>query len=425
MKALAGVRGRVVAIVMLVSSILFSLTGAIGFIAVADSGRAAVAERINEVIDGLEANLRAGTPTSAVSTPDGVQADVMSADDAETASRAEDLVITRRVVVSGTEVVLVGVAPLDRLSETLRALHRGLWITVPLAVALTALMAGIAANRALRPVAAITTLAATIGAGNASTRVPVPSSGDEIEVLARTTNEMLERIAAGIDAQHRFTSDAAHELRTPLMAIAAEIELAQQRPSGEDPQLLPRLQALTERLADRVNDLVLLSSLDEAPRLIRQTIDLAAVIRAEADALGLAAVVVSGDGRVDANADLTARAVRNLLANGTRHGTSVRATIRPDRERVWIHVDDDGPGIPAEQREAVFARFSRLDDGRSADAGGAGLGLAIVASVADAHHGGVAAETSPLGGARVSIWFPARHPAPAPAIELCRPGADS
>jgi two-component system sensor histidine kinase CpxA len=100
--------------------------------------------------------------------------------------------------------------------------------------------------------------------------------------------------------------------------------------------------------------------------------------------------------------------VRNLLANAHRHAAErVRATVAVDGDRLWLHVDDDGPGVDPAQRDEMFRRFSRLDEARSVDRGGAGLGLAIVASVAIAHQGGVDATDSPLGGARLSLWLPA------------------
>jgi two-component system sensor histidine kinase BaeS len=90
----------------------------------------------------------------------------------------------------------------------------------------------------------------------------------------------------------------------------------------------------------------------------------------------------------------------------------VIATIEADRDRVWVHVDDDGPGVDPSVRAEMFRRFARLDEARSIDRGGAGLGLAIVASVATTHGGAASANDSPLGGARLSLWFPMTPPSP-------------
>ncbi|MDQ3462649.1 MAG: ATP-binding protein, partial [Actinomycetota bacterium] len=119
-------------------------------------------------------------------------------------------------------------------------------------------------------------------------------------------------------------------------------------------------------------------------------------------------VVVDGD-RAGAmvDRDLMSRAVRNLLSNAQRHTRqAVKVTVTPEGRRAWLHVDDDGPGIDPADRDQVFQRFRRLDEARSADGGGAGLGLSIVASIVRAHGGGVAIGTSPMGGARFSLWVP-------------------
>ena len=160
------------------------------------------------------------------------------------------------------------------------------------------------------------------------------------------------------------------------------------------------------RLGERVDDLVLLSTLDERPPVQRDRVDLLELARAE---VGDADVAVVGDSvTVEADTRLVARAVRNLVANARRHApSSVTVSVERQQDRAWVHVDDDGPGIPPAQRATVFERFARLDEARSTDRGGAGLGLAIVAGVADAHGGGTLASDAPTGGARVSICFPA------------------
>jgi signal transduction histidine kinase len=314
------------------------------------------------------------------------------------------------VEVGGTELLLVGISSQDRLTESLRSLYRGLWLAIPLASIVTALMAGLATRRALRPVGAITDLAATIGGGGAGRRVPVPDTGDEIERLAVTVNEMLDRIEEGRAAQRQFTSDAAHELRTPLMALQGELELVHHHGAPVNDELLQRLDALTTRLGARIDDLVLLSTLDEARPLVLAPADLRDIVVDEAQSVVPPATVHAPDAPVAVviDAALVARAVRNLLANARRHAVDALAvTIAIDGDRVWVHVDDDGPGVDPAVRDEMFRRFTRLDEARSVDRGGAGLGLAIVASVAASHGGGVVADDGPLGGARLSLWLPA------------------
>lgn len=409
MRFLSGIRGRVLLAVLAASALAYSAAATLGFLRVANASRDAMRERIGEVLDALEGELRGGVASARASTPDGVEALVVPGDATLGGVATDEMRVVRRRQVGGTEVVLVGRASSRRLGESLRALHRGLWTAVPVAVVLTALLAAVAIARTLRPVADITRLAATIGSGDARQRVPVPDTTDEIEALARTVNGMLDRIGAGVAAQRQFTSDAAHELRTPLMALAAEIELAARPGAVADPGLFGRLAALADRLATRVDDLVLLSSLDEAPPPSRRHLALAEVARTEAAGFARPIELELDDAvAVEADEALVARAVRNLVANACRHASQrVRVTVAAERGRAWVHVDDDGSGIPAAERERAFSRFGRLDAARAADAGGAGLGLAIVASVASRHGGGAQAEAGPLGGARVSFWLPA------------------
>ncbi len=418
-----GVRGRVTFTVLVVSAALYSVVGTVGFVRIAASGRAAIHERIEEVLDQLESAVRSGSGTSTLSTPDGVRATVLvpAADqpddqpDALPDAPPGELQVVREIRVGDADVWLVGVSSQARLTDSLRSLYRGLWLAIPLASVLTALMAGLATRRALRPVGAITDLAATIDSAGAGRRVPVPDTGDEIERLAVTVNAMLDRIEAARMAQRQFTSDAAHELRTPLMALQGELELVHTHHAPVDDALLARLGALTGRLGERIDDLVLLSTLDEARPLALGAADLRAIVEEEAQAVVPPAAVEGPRSEAVIDAALVARAARNLLANARRHATTeVIATIAVAGERVWLHVDDDGPGIDPADRVSMFDRFARLDEARTTDRGGAGLGLAIVASVAAAHGGGVEAGDSPLGGARLSMWLPLRGPKEVP-----------
>ena len=404
---LVGLRGRVAFTVLAVTAVLYSLLGTIGFAAIASSGRDAIRERIGVVIDELESAVRAGTGTVSLSKPDGVEAVVLPATATVPTAASGQLQVTRAVMVNGAKLTLVGTGSQAPLTDSLRSLFRGLWIAIPLASVVSALMAGLATRRALRPVGAITDLADTIGATMKGERVPVPSTGDEIERLARTVNEMLERIEAGRATQRQFTSDAAHELRTPLMALQGELELVTEHGAPVDAELLDRMGSLCGRLGDRIDDLVLLSTLDEDRPLALAPESLLAIARDEAAVVAPSAVVAGDDTAVMLDHALLARAARNLLANAKRHAEGqVAATAEVTDGRAWLHVDDDGPGVEPAARAEMFRRFARLDEARTVDRGGAGLGLAIVASVAAAHQGGVEVGDSPLGGARLSLWLP-------------------
>ncbi|MCU1361414.1 MAG: ATP-binding region, ATPase domain protein [Ilumatobacteraceae bacterium] len=407
------VRGRVVLTVVLVTACLYSLLGTVGFLYIASSGRDTIRERVSTVVDQLETGLRNGTGAVSIVTADGVEAVATLPGELPTIP-SDDVSVIRTVSIGGQTLDLVGHASQAPLTDSLRSLFRGLWIGVPLGVLLTAAVAWLAIRRALRPVSVITDLAATIDATDVSSRVPVPDTDDEIEHLARTVNEMLDRIAAGQMAQRRFTSDAAHELRTPLMALQGEIELALNAGDRPDAGFLHRVDALGNRLARRVDDLVLLSTLDEQPPLVRRPANLLDIARTEASTVsggdGAPVIEIVGDGAsavVDER--LAARAVRNLLANASRHArTRVRVVADTADERVSLTVDDDGPGVAPADREVILSRFGRLDEARHADSGGAGLGLAIVVSVAHAHGGDVIIGNADLGGARFTLWFPVR-----------------
>jgi signal transduction histidine kinase len=402
---LAGIRGRVTFAVLAVASIVFSLLGTVGFLQIAHSGRDAIVQRVGHVLDDLEVALQQHTGVLHIETADGVTA-AAHVPSAVPPAAPGQVTVTRRVRIDGTEVVLQGQSSQAPLTTSLRSLFRGLWLGIPLAALICALLAGLATHRALQPVRSITNFAAGVPRSPDGARVPVPASGDEIEQLATTVNGMLERIDEGQRMQRKFTSDAAHELRTPLMALRGEIELAEKADELE-PSTAARLTSLADRLRERVDDLVLLSTLDEAqPRRV-ELVDVVALAQEEATAVrpgtpvdGMAATTLADRG-------LLARAIRNLVANAARHAhAEVRVVVETTATAVWVHVDDDGEGIDPRRRNEVFDRFSRLDDARRADDGGSGLGLAIVRSVATAHGGGAVADAGPLGGARVSMWLP-------------------
>lgn len=404
---LTGIRGRVTFTVLAVSAVLYSVVGTLGFVRIADGGRSAIRERIGQILDQLEADVRSGSGTVSLSTPDGVDALIEAQGAKGPTPYPGEIRVVHTAVIKGTTLQFVGRASQARLTDSLRSLYRGLWVAIPLAAIASALMAGAATRRALRPVRAITGLAETIGTEMTGARVPVPDTGDEIEHLATTVNDMLGRIEQGRHAQRRFTSDAAHELRTPLMALQGELELVNGHPEQVDQAMLDRLDAQSRRLGARIDDLVLLSTLDEGRPIAKAPASLLELAIDEAAIVAPNAIVAGDAGRTSFDPALMARAIRNLLANATRHARSrVDVSVEATGDRLWLHVDDDGPGIEPSRANDVFERFARLDEARTVDGGGSGLGLAIVRSVAEAHGGGAESTASPLGGARLSVWLP-------------------
>ncbi|MGY0062029.1 sensor histidine kinase [Streptomyces sp. LZ34] len=281
--------------------------------------------------------------------------------------------------------------------------------------ALTWLLVG----RALRPVAAIREEFTEITERDLHRRVPVSKARDEISRLARTMNATLDRLYQAMTRQRQFVADASHELRSPIAAVRAQLELALARPSRTDwPTAVHKALQDTERLQAVASDLLLLARLDAQEAPPRSPVDLAALAAEEvrrhpgtvpecADAsdgdAGPAAAVVHGS-RVQLSRLLT-----NLTDNARRHArTTVSIGVAVRDGMVELSVDDDGPGIPEPDRERVFERFTRLDDARARQDGGTGLGLAIAKDIAHAHGGTLTLHTSPRGGVRVLLRLPSQ-----------------
>ena len=310
--------------------------------------------------------------------------------------------------IDGVEYFVSG--DVDAVDRTVGRVRTALWLALPFAVLAGALVTWLLAGRALRPVRAITAQAATITGGTLSERVPVPASGDEIATLATTVNGMLDRLETDDVRRRRFVSDASHELRTPVAVLKSEAEVALRSPDRTDVEALASgvLEEST-RMATIIDDLLSLARQDEGLAAPTTEIDLDDIVLAEAGRLRRVPVDVSAvsAGRVLGRPDEFARVVAHLLDNASRHAAGrVEVSLTTTADGVILAVDDDGPGIPDADREAVFERFTRLDEARSRDAGGAGLGLAVVAGVVQRSGGVVRVESSRLGGARFVVSLP-------------------
>ena len=309
----------------------------------------------------------------------------------------------------GEATVVYGVS-LDQTDAAVGAAVVLLAVGVPVLVLLMGLVTWVVTGRSLRPVERMRNEVETIRAARPDARIAVPDTGDEIARLADTMNAMLDRLDRSAEGQRRFVSDASHELRSPIATIRQHAEVAAAHPERTDvTELSEVVRSEALRLQDLVTALLELSRLDEGGIGHRRPVDLDdlafdAVARARGtgrvhvDGSGIAAARVLGDERV------LAGVVRNLVDNAVRHASSrVAVALAEDGGRAVLTVDDDGAGIPAGERDRVFERFVRLDEARSRDAGGAGLGLAIVRDAVRAHGGDVAVTDSPLGGARFVV----------------------
>jgi signal transduction histidine kinase len=284
-----------------------------------------------------------------------------------------------------------------------------------LAAALTALLAGRYITRRLR---ALSEGARAIAAGDLSRRVG-DSSDDELGELAAAFNRMAESLAGQEEARQRLVADIAHELRTPLAVLQAEIEALQDGVTRPTAKQLGSLHDETELLARLVDDLRTLSLADAGQlSLQRREHDLGGIVeRAAAAVAGQAGekgvrleLAVNGDlPAVTVDADRIAQVLRNLLTNALRHteaGGRVAVGARAQAGRVVVEVTDSGAGIPPEALPHVFERFYRADPSRSRATGGSGLGLAIAAQLVRAHGGDIAVRSLPGQGSTFSFWLP-------------------
>lgn len=323
------------------------------------------------------------------------------------AARADTPEGPRTVIVAGS---------LDETTDAAYTLSALLTVGLPLVLAVVAFTTWRVVGRALAPVEAIRTTVEGVSAADLSGRAPVPETGDEVARLGVTMNHMLDRLQQAQVRQRRFVSDASHELRSPIATLRQHAEVASEHPRripGDALAKTVRTEAL--RLQRLVDDLLVLARADEhTVALHRRPLDLDDVVLdevrhlqattgLEVDATGVSA------GAVDGDPDALRRVVRNLFGNATRHAARRMAVALTEQAgTVRLVVEDDGPGVPPEDRHRVFERFVRLDDARARDHGGSGLGLAIVAELVAAHDGTVTIGDATLGGARIEVTLPAR-----------------
>jgi signal transduction histidine kinase len=237
-----------------------------------------------------------------------------------------------------------------------------------------------------------------------------------VRVLAEAFNHMLDRLTDAFAGQRAFIADASHELRTPLTVIRGQLEVlaAQEHPSGDEVRRVEGLvQSEIARVTRLVDDLLLLVKTEQTESLRIQPIELPVYVHELWDGMTLLArrrfelgTVPAGVLRADP--DRLAQALRNLVSNAIEHTAAEHGLVRMRIEpapagRIRFLVEDDGPGIPPQERERVFDRFNRIDSARDRASGGTGLGLAIVRAIAEAHRGRVVAGKSPERGACIEL----------------------
>jgi two-component system OmpR family sensor kinase len=321
---------------------------------------------------------------------------------------------------------LVVAAPLDDVSSTL---HRLTLIEMAVGGAVLAALAVLAwwlVRLGLQPLERIEGTAERIAAGDdLDQRIPDADPRTEVGRLARTLNAMLDRLQAAFEERRasearlrRFVADASHELQTPLTSVRGYAELFR-RGAADDPadlrMAMTRIEAEATRMGVLVDDLLTLARLDQGRELRREPVDLVPLARElVADARVVAPdrpIALDADGPVVVAGDDPAlrQVVGNLIANARVHtpaGTPVAVRVRADDGRAVVEVADRGPGLAPEDAARVFERFYRADPSRARASGGSGLGLSIVAAVAEAHGGSAEVDSTPGEGATFRVVLP-------------------
>ena len=309
---------------------------------------------------------------------------------------------------AGPGVVIVA-SSLEDAAQARNAVLPLLGIGLPIVLVAVGALVWFLTGLALRPVERMRAEASSISAAALDRRLQLPGGRDELHSLAGTLNEMLDRLEQAALRRSRFVSDASHELKSPLAAMRTMVDVAARE--GADPELADDLREEIDRMNSLVQDLLFLARHDEATPLERNTeVDLDHVaLRAvrslpsdiEVDTTAVEPVRIMGD------PDRLEQLVRNLVENAARHAVDrIWVTTAEAGHRAVVSVRDDGPGVPGAEAERIFDRFVRLDESRTRDTGGTGLGLSVARAIAHDHGGELvlAADSGP--GATFVASFP-------------------
>jgi two-component system OmpR family sensor kinase len=337
-------------------------------------------------------------------------------------------ILERRVSIGHLTVVVGAGEPLSIVDRAQNGVAR----TFVLAGAITLIFALIASYlagaRVSAPLRRMAAVATRVDAGELEPRMDGGGRQDEVGVLAEAFNHMLDRLTGELKGQREFIADASHELRTPITVIRGQLEVlaAQENPSTEDVrQAEEHVHREIMRISRLVDDLLLLAQAEHTNFLRPERVEVDTFVSQLWDGISLTAerrfeLGAIPHGALLADPDRLAQALRNLAGNAIRHTEEGSGLVRLEVNALadgWLlfTVIDDGPGIPERERERVFERFHRTDPARSRADGGAGLGLAIVRAIAEAHNGRVAATEPAFGaaGARIELRLPGFQPAPA------------
>jgi two-component system heavy metal sensor histidine kinase CusS len=323
--------------------------------------------------------------------------------------------------VKGAPFQVLVATPLRETRSILRQLHILLLSTAPVVLLISALGGYWISRRTLAPVDEITQAARSIGIQNLSRRLAVPATGDELQRLSETWNDMLARLESAVKRLSQFTADASHELRTPIALIrtTAELTLRRERSPETYREALSEIVTESERTSRLVEDLLLLARADAGlPALPLESLELTPLVRdiceqgqvlAEARQLHISTELPQEPVFVQANDTALRRLLLLLVDNAVKYtpaGGHITVSVGQDLAGATLAVRDTGIGIPDSALPHVFERFYRADDSRNRDAGGAGLGLSIAKWIAERHHASLEAESVPGQGSTFRVRFP-------------------
>ena len=292
------------------------------------------------------------------------------------------------------------------------------WYITAAVTLLSGILAYFVSGRALKPLRSFASQVEMVQMNNLADMKIDEDVLPEFKQLSRSFNQMLERLNTAFAAQRQFTGNAAHELRTPLALMQAQLELF----SAEHPAVLPEtaefltlLREQTERLTQMTRTLLEMSNLQQVAR--NERIQLAPMIEEIftdlaplSDKRGVT-LTAEGDGIMTGSDALIYRLIFNLTENAVkynRQGGSVRVSVTQEPEKLLLRVSDTGCGIPEEYQRSIFQPFFRVDKSRSREYGGAGLGLSLVWEIADLHGGSVWVEESSDKGTTIAVELPAQ-----------------
>lgn len=301
-------------------------------------------------------------------------------------------------------------ASLESAVEAVDATEPLLFVGLPLVLLVVGATTWLLTGRALRPVERMRQEAESISMIALDRRLPIPATRDEVHRLAVSLNEMLDGLEKSVMRQRRFVADASHELKSPLAALRTMVEVSER--DLPDREVWTDLLTEIERMQRLVDDLLYLARHDETkPPAEDVEVDLDQIVLAEGAGLaqrckvGIEKAVVPI--RVKGDPNRLAQLIRNLTDNAVRHAEQTIWLETGNRDgSAVVTVSDDGPGVPPDEVERVFERFVRLDESRTRDTGGAGLGLAVARAIARNHGGDLHLIESRHGGATFELLLP-------------------